>query len=314
MSKKSKVGKVPPKTEGELTFKSDSQCCVCQKKGDHIHHLAGRVSNILDNLALLCFEHHNQASITGGLSKKLSKEAIIRYRDHHYKVIDNKRQAALKVFKTPVAKLDEEVLLTASKNAIILLDISRIKERFWNEDWPNRNEILSEIGKYSDHSNHRIAYEVFKFLDNIAIQTRSRMPYKMALSIDLWVLEFFPSFNDRKKRLETIEIGKLCIHIGHNMAYDAFIHLGNLAVAQIGLTIIKFMYRISKEAKVPELLKIVDEAYTQLERTLKRPERKDLGNAQELLQIFKGDLKEWDLAFPPLPKHLEDIVNVDCLK
>ncbi|MBN8696463.1 MAG: HNH endonuclease [Bacteroidetes bacterium] len=314
MAKKTSIRKVPPKIAGKLMFKSDSQCCVCQKKGDHIHHLAGRVSNDLDNLALLCYEHHNQASLTGTLSKKLSKEAIINYRDHHYKVIANKRQKALNAFRTPIFKLDEEILLTANKNAIIILEIAKIKEDFWEADWDNRAEILSNISKFSDHSNNRIAFEVFEFLEDITCQTRANMPYRMAIAIYFYILNFFPVFYYKKEKAKTMEIAHLAVHIGHNMAYDATIHLRNLAVAQVGLTVLKFMYRTAKQSEVPELIKMVNHAYDELERTLKRPERNDLENALELVKVFRNDLNEWDLAFPPLPKHLEDIVNIDCLK
>ena len=314
MSKKATAGKIPAKIEGALMFRSDSQCCVCQKKGDHIHHLAGRINNSFDNLALLCYEHHNQASLIGTLSKKLSKEAIIRYREHHYNVIANKRKKALNAFRTPIIKLDEEILLTTTKNAIIILEIAKIKEEFFEAAWDKRKIIIDNITKFYHHSNSRIAYEVFEFLDDIASQTRARMPYDMAMGVYLHTLNFFPSFYDKKKKAETMEVAHLCVHIGHNMTYDATIHLGNLAVAQIGLSILKFMYRTGKESKVPELLELVNRAYDELERTLKRPERNDLKNAQELVKIFRADLEEWDLSFPSLPRYLEDIINADCIK
>jgi len=88
------------------------------KKGDHIHHLDGNPSNNnIDNLALLCFEHHNMASVTGNLSKKLSRLTILNYREHHYKVIELARQRQLGIFDKPVETLTEEKILVIAKNA-----------------------------------------------------------------------------------------------------------------------------------------------------------------------------------------------------
>jgi 5-methylcytosine-specific restriction endonuclease McrA len=59
MRKKRKA--IPGSVADEVMFKADLSCCVCEKRDDHIHHLDQDPSNNdIDNLALLCFEHHNQ--------------------------------------------------------------------------------------------------------------------------------------------------------------------------------------------------------------------------------------------------------------
>lgn len=316
MATKKSAPKIPAKTEAEVMFRSNLQCCVCQEKGDHIHHLGKREDNSFDNLALLCFPHHDKATIKGSLSKQLSKEAIIKFREHHYKVIDNKRAESLKSFKAPIIKLNEETLLTASKNAIVIIEIEKIRGEFfetaWDKaGWEKRGEIFSKLNTFSNHSNHRVAYEIFTFLADIASMTRAKMPYGMALSVMVKAMDFFPSFNDKENKAKSIEIARQCVHLGDNIAYDATIHLKNLAVAQVGLSIIKFMYRTAKQNKITEIIQLINKTYDELESTLKRPERTDLGNAQELVKIFRKDLDEWDLAVPPLPAHLQKIVSTD---
>jgi hypothetical protein len=137
------------------------------------------------------------------------------------------------------------------------------------------------------------------------------MPYDSAGSIHWAVLQFFPGLHREENKKENIEIAELCIHLGQNIAYDAFIHLRNLAIAMWGLTIIKFIYRSAKQSNTTEIMDKVKKEYFELEATLKRPERNDLGEAQELLKVFKDDLEEWDLAFPPLPGHLEKRIRID---
>jgi hypothetical protein len=297
--------KIPSKVEAEVMFKSHLQCCVCQEKGDHIHHLdANPSNNSIDNLVLLCFNHHNEATIKGSLSKKLSQQTILKFREHHYHLIENARQKQIEAFDSPVEALTEEKLLSASKNAAIIIEIEKIKEQYFSEGWAQRGDILGQLTKFVNHSNHRLVLEIFEFLSLISTQTRGGMTYRLASSVFETVLDFFPSFKDEEERVQTIELAKICIHLGNNMAYDSFIHLRNVSVAMWGLTIIKFIYRFAKKSGFSDLNDEINQVYDELESTLRRSERTDLGDAQEIVKIFRKDLEEWDLSFPSLPPYL----------
>lgn len=312
MTAKKKKGEIFASTEAEVMFKSDLQCCICQKKGDHIHHLDSDPSdNNIDNLTLLCFKHHNEAIITGSLSKKLSRLTILNYREHHYKVIEYARQRQLGRFDSPVGTLTEEKLLITSINAIIIVELEKIKEEYFASDWDERVYILEKLNKFVIHSNHRLALDVFEFLSLIAGQTRGGMTYNLASSVFETTLEYFQSFNNEEMRPQAVELAKMCIHLGDNISYDSFIHLRNIAIAMWGLTIIKFIYRAAKEYNLTELLEEVIRSYDELESTLKRPERKDLGDAREMVRIFRADLDNRKLAFPILTPHLMKRLEID---
>ena len=309
MSAKQKKTKVPKATDDEVVFKSNLQCCVCQKKGDHIHHLDGNNNNHdFDNLALLCFEHHELASITGNISKKLSKGAIIKYREHHYFVIEQKRSQAIGVLNNPINQLTEEDLLKASKNAIILIELEKIKELYFNSDWTKRKDILLSINKYSNHSNLRLAYDFFDFLVHVSSQTRVGMTTDIALTVYSLVLDFLPTFYNEENTKKLIEIAKMAIHIGDNMVYDSLIHLGNMTIAMHGLTIIKFVYLLAKRNSISELIEEISNTYNELESTIRRPERNNLENAQILIQIFKQNIDKSGLSFPSLPENLMKVI------
>lgn len=315
MTTKKRRVKIPPATEAEVMFKSNLQCCICQQKGDHIHHLDSDPSNNnIDNLALLCFKHHDEATITGSLSKKLSRQTILNYREHHYKVIEFSRQRQLGTFDKPVETMTEEKFLIIAKNATIIVEIEKIKEQYFAENWDKRPGILGLLNKFTNHSNHRLALDIFEFLSLIAGQTRGGMTYNLGSSVFETVLEFFPSFYDEEKRPQAIELAKKCIHLGDNIAYDSFIHLNNIAIAMWGLTTIKFIYRSAKEYSLTELIEEVNRTYNELESTLQRPERKDLGDAQEIVKIFRADLDEWSLSFPILKPHLMKRLEIDNKK
>jgi len=297
--------KIPTSTEGQLLYQTDYKCCVCNERGDHIHHLDGNPSNNnLDNLVFLCFKDHDLASSKGPSRKSLTKETIINYRNHHYQVIDNRRKKELGVLDKPIPELTDEKLLTVTKNALIILEIENIKTKYFEAEWDKRAVILNELDKYVNHKNNRLAYDILEFLSSAASQTRSGMTENVALSIFGHILNFSPSFYDKQERKQTIELAKQCIHIGDNIAYDSFIYLRKINIAMYGLTIMKFIYREAKRNKILELQNEVENSYEELKSTVQRHERNDLGDALETLQIFYADLEVWDLAFPILPEHL----------
>ncbi|MFW6247415.1 MAG: hypothetical protein ACOC22_04580 [bacterium] len=316
MTTKKKRTKIPPETEAEVMFKSDLQCCICQEKGDHIHHLdSDPNNNNINNLALLCFKHHDQATITSSLSKKLSRKTILNYREHHYKVIAYSRQRQLNKFNRPVDKLTEEKLLIIAKNATIIIELEKIKEEYFSSNWDKRVDILDQLGKYINHSNHRLALDIFEFLSLIAGQTGSGgMTYNLGISVFGTVLDFFPSFYNEEKTTETIELAKKCIYIGYNIAYYSFIHLNNIAVATSGLLIIKFIYQSAKEYNITEVLEEVNRTYDELELTLQRPERSDLEDAEEMIKIFRTDLEKRNLTLPILTPNLMKRFEIEIKK
>ena len=100
----------------------------------------------------------------------------------------------------------------------------------------------------------------------------------------------------------------MAIQVGDNMVYDSLIHKGNLTIAMYGLTIIKLVYRSTKQYAISDLIEEINKTYDKLEMTLIRPERNDLENAQTLIKLFRQDLDNRDLSFPLLPEHLMNLI------
>jgi hypothetical protein len=302
--------RIPNKTEGELIFKSDFKCCVCNKKGDHIHHIDSNPNNNdIDNLALLCFEHHDLATIKNSLSKKLSKDAIIEYRQHHYQVISKKRQETLANLDNPVIELSTEILLTISKNALIMLKLEKIKSKYFSATWENRPKILKRLEKYYDHANPRLAYDIFRFLNLASSQTKIGMTEENASIILSNIISFYPQFDFELSKIQSNELAKECITIGENITYDSLIHLKKLSIAIWGLTIIKHIYKTAKRNKQYEILEEVRESYRVLALNLDRPERNDLSASKEFLDIFRNDLDNSNLSHPKLPDYIFKIIE-----
>lgn len=207
--------------------------------------------------------------------------------------------------KSYSTKLNEDDVFRITRTAMVLLEIDKLRAEYSSE-WEDENTLLSKIYRFSQYTNEKIADSVFDILDLIAYGTRSGMPDDIASSIFSSILSFFPSSYTEPRKVRT-ELGKRCIHIGFSIAYDAFIYLNDIKVAEWGLNILKFIYREAKRKKMIELMKEVHNEYASLESTLKRPERNDLQNAKDLVKVFKDDLETNDLSFPVLPPHLHKL-------
>jgi hypothetical protein len=74
--------KIPPALEYEVLLANRHSCCVCQKPRVQLHHIDGNPSNnIAANLAPLCLDHHDMATMQIGLTKKLQPDDVKTYKD-----------------------------------------------------------------------------------------------------------------------------------------------------------------------------------------------------------------------------------------
>lgn len=302
--------KISADIEAEVMFKSNLLCCVDQKRGDQIHHIDGNNSNSnFDNLALLCFDCHHEASIKGNLRKKLSPKTILKFREHHYKVIQNQRDAFLKKLSHPIQKLTTEDLLNAAMEAIMLLEIEKLKIEYFNIRKSERGSVLDKFDAYENHISSRIAYEVLTFLVRVTYGTRDDMHPHTAQQIYFLATTFLRVSNTKSTTTQKNQLGIEALRISYNMLYDSIIHLRNLEIAQWALLLTKNVYWFSKDQKLSALIEKVHENYKEFERNLIRPERNDLDNAKTLVQAYKEDLNVQSLTFAPLPQHLYEAIQ-----
>ncbi|MES2398082.1 MAG: HNH endonuclease signature motif containing protein [Bacteroidota bacterium] len=291
--------KIPKKTDDEVMAKSLGKC-YCGKHGDQIHHIDSDPSNNdFDNLVLLCFDHHHDASLKNGLKKQLSHSQLKQRRNEFYKQNEKKKDIELKHYSNSLKKISEENLFRASLDAGIVLEIIKINSEFFAiSDWKKRQEILSKLDIFSEHSSLRISNEIFKFCDELSNHTRVGMPVDISDNIFSLIMTYFPYLNNIKEKKVITEMAEKCANIALGIVYDAFIYLGNMAVACSGLEILKYLYLRGKELKIETLKEMVLNQYNELEGHLNRPERTDLETAKSLLKLFKNDLDNRGLDYP----------------
>lgn len=298
---------IPIKIQGELLFKSDRECVVCSepKRGDQIHHIDGNPSNnAIDNLVLLCFDCHHDASVTNGLRKGLIPSAIKLYRDHKYEVVAVKRANALKAFNSPIGELNTEEMLTVTKNALIMIELEKIKAEFKNMESDDYDLILEKISVFSEHTNFRLAVDVFNFIALIADYARIGLPADKAFAIYRLILSFFPYSSSEADSKKVIMLASQCIGIGFSLVYDSVVYTRDLKVSVHGLMILKYAYLRGKQERLDAIMEEVRRTYTEIEKAAQRDDAKGKQEAIQLIELFKQDLEDPTLAYPVFPKNL----------
>jgi len=72
---------IPARIADEVLFRNRNVCCICHQPGVQIHHINGKHSdNALSNLAILCTNHHDEASAARRLTKNLRPALVRKYK------------------------------------------------------------------------------------------------------------------------------------------------------------------------------------------------------------------------------------------
>lgn len=88
---------VPPDVAANALFAADRTCCVCRDRGKRvqIHHLdEDHANSVADNLAVLCFDCHDQTQLRGGFGRRLDAHQVKQYRDDWESRVRQRRDEA----------------------------------------------------------------------------------------------------------------------------------------------------------------------------------------------------------------------------
>lgn len=221
----------------------------------------------------------------------------------------NSQTKAIEKQGRELRQLSEEDFFRITKTACIIIELEKIKEKFYNIGWDKRDKVLAQLLKYSSHTTVRLFEEILFFLSSIVSITRSGMNSDIAYTIELLIFHYFPYFEKGKEGKEYEDIVFQCINIGDNLFYDSAIYLNDFKVGVKGLQILKWMYWKGKRKGLENIMNKVRESYKDLEFALNRPERDDLETAKEILEVFREDLDNSGLEYPiKIPMHLLKLI------
>lgn len=277
--------------------------------------LTDKLSDLKTQSQIKEFECFDSSKIESHLLKVVDGRTLFhRYFPESYiKWIETERQDLVSNISKEIQStgITKDDLLDAALTAKIITEIIDLKEQYYKADWEEREDLIGKLDRYIDYSNIRISKEIFSFLARISSATRGGFTVDMALAVDSLIVNFFPYSEDEKDREVIDQIAIDCAHISVNIVYDAAIHLRNLAIAEWPLSTLKYIHRYAKQYKSKKVLEVIVERYDFLQSTLARPERSDLGPAQQLVGIFRADLDEPGMTFPVLPLDLYNLIQED---
>lgn len=153
--------RTPSETETGVLTRSARRCCICYglnndfaiKKGQIAHVDQNPANSNFDNLAWLCFEHHDEYDSTTRQSKGLTISELKNYRDQLYDAVSEMRKASTEEIQdshsfritygsTPsnatIRTQDQFILLSARGGGIenYMIDLTR--------------EVLEDLGRYNN--------------------------------------------------------------------------------------------------------------------------------------------------------------------
>jgi hypothetical protein len=315
MSAKKRVP-IPAKIEGEVMFASNRICCVDQKnQGVHIHHIDGDPSNNdFMNLALLCFDCHDEATKTGSFKKKLSPQAIINFRTHHYKVIQQRRNNELVQITSKTANPTYIDHLNIAIQANVLIEIAKIKSEYYASAELNKYHILTKFYVFKNYCFPRVSAELFEFLIEVSYQVRAEMPLIMLEAVVSLVEDYFPPEGEKITKLQIEKIGKLALQIAYGIIYDTSIHTSRFHSMKKGYELLQFIYRVAENKKNANLKKEVKTILSEIRLNLNRPERNDLGLAKLMLETYYQQIMENCFMRANLSDELESVIWSEKIK
>lgn len=255
MAAQKKRVSVPKSLAAKIDFAADRRCCVCPNPrplGDHLHHIDGDPSNnTIDNLVLLCFRHHDEASRIGGLSRKLTPETLLIYRQEWYdQVIRTRRGSRLSLERLRLPKSDEH-LTELILRAVQINEVRQIGLRLSSTEWKSHAIDLQRLMFFSLQDDLMVRAEVLVALHNLASRTRAGMPTDIALMVSGAAENTLPHCSlvapsPRKFSEGEIKLIESASDIGGQLAYDGALKLGSLPIVDSGGRLLWHILRLAE--------------------------------------------------------------------
>lgn len=196
-------------------------------------------------------------------------------------------------------------LLEAAKSAIILIELEKIKYRYYHADLYLRENILNELRVYKSISTDITTIEIYNFLFEVADSISYYTSGDYGAAIFSHVMHFFPDETD-----ELDAILNLSINIGSQLVDSSVFNLENFKIGVYGLSIWKWVYLKAKQQDKKEIIDIIKLEYKRTKKYFYEDNVK-ISNYEgklRLIEIFEKDLEKKGLQFPIVPDEIFELI------
>ena len=261
---------IPGSVADGLLYEADRTCCICHSphKAVQLHHIDGNPGNKDPrNLAVLCLDHHDEASKGPGHGRGLTPRQIRKYMDNWLRTVKVRRATEAGARTHPTVKIAHELIM----DALSAHEIRKVRSRLIAASWDKRLQLLVLLDPYTDFRyGYDARIEFLYTLSDLADQTRTGMTHEVADMINQLAVSILPIFSlqrpaNRKPKKKDIRLLRQAIHIGSTMAYDAAKYLRDMRVAAAGANVLWEVLRFAHVNKLRELKREVLSEFRSLE-------------------------------------------------
>lgn len=305
--------KVPERIAAEVEYAADRKCCICRQSvgGVQIHHVDGDPSNhALANLVLLCLQHHDDASRSGGLGRRLQPPTILRFRDTWLETVRRQREGRRRTARGPVSRPGgvEDALV-----ALCIQDIRRLHRRLYTsgEMWKIAEEVVRELMAFvageTRESDSRITFEVLQVLEWISNHGRGNVPESILGLITDAVRETFRGTARAaagKFSSAEAQCYESAARIGAAIAYAGAVHLRDLRVVEQGALL---LWWVTKHGTLGRSRKVQGAGLRRIDELLSDKRIEPPSAAGHLLSCYRTQaLQQGWAGLPDVPTELVD--------
>lgn len=201
--------------------------------------------------------------------------------------------------------LSESELLEAAKAAVILVDLEKIKHKYFYSELHLREDILDELRVYKPVSTDITTIEIYNFLFEVADSVNYRSSDNFGVAIFSLVMYFFP---EETGEVDTI-LG-LSINIGSQLVLASIFNLEDFKIGVYGLSIWKWVYLRATWRGKTETMERVKSEYVHMKNFFYEDNVK-ISNYEgkiQLIEIFEKDLEKAGLTFPRIPNEILKLI------
>lgn len=201
--------------------------------------------------------------------------------------------------------LSESELLEAAKSAVILVDLAKIKYRYYQSELHLREDILDELRVYKPILTDITTVEIYNFLFEVADSINYRSSDDFGEAIFLLVMHFF---SEETKEIDTIL--DISINIGSQLISASIFNFENFKIGVYGLSTWKWTYMNAKWRGKKEIMGRIKSEYEQMKNFFYEDNVK-ISNYEgkiQLIEIFEKDLEKADLTFPRIPNKILKLI------
>jgi len=306
--------RIPVKTADELIYLSDRKCCICKGPGKQIHHIdEHHDNNQIDNLVYLCLDHHDEATKSSGLSRKLSRGLLRKYRTELFEEVKLHREANLPMPKQKALIVSEDSVFQQAFDALVVKEIQQHLQLLNYKKWDEIERWIQGLDQYNYRVGENATHNILGVLFDVASRARNSMPGSVATSINSICRSYIYPLNCLHSPPESWSIRMpsfidYSAAIGAALAYDGSLYLNDGVVFYAGCSLLWRSLRAAVETDDKKLIKEIGVHYKLAADGAKRSNLQNSGKVLRYQKKFARSKVKGPINYPTQYRNISWVI------